>query len=360
MKRLVDNGILYVIGILPMFYHCGYMEAVVVSLVAFIMGLACLYVENRKIIMGILCGYVILCLCVPSFVCFLPLLLYHCFRYRIRWGLAAVLLVPWQIGRYELWLVAVLGVYVLLALLFAYNTGRLQEMERLLITQRDASMERDMLLREKNKRLLEKQDYEIYLATLKERNRIAREIHDNVGHLLTRSILQMGALGTIYKEEPLHTQLEGVNETLNQAMTSIRQSVHDLHEDAIDLKQAVGEAIKEMQEKYRVYFEYDMSRAVPRQIKYCFIAIIKEAMSNIARHSDADEIRIVLREHPGLYQMSVEDNGTAADSAAEPGIGLSNMRERVENLGGTLRIRREKGFQIFVSIQKKAEEEQCG
>ena len=60
------------------------------------------------------------------------------------------------------------------------------------------------MLQEKNKNLMEKQDYEIYLATLRERNRIAREIHDNVGHMPSRSILQMGALITIHKEEPLH------------------------------------------------------------------------------------------------------------------------------------------------------------
>ena len=46
------------------------------------------------------------------------------------------------------------------------------------------------MLTQKNKDLLEKQDYEIHVATLKERNRIAREIHDNVGHMLSRSLLQ--------------------------------------------------------------------------------------------------------------------------------------------------------------------------
>ena len=49
---------------------------------------------------------------------------------------------------------------------------------------RDDSKERNLLLHEKNRSLIEKQDYEIYTATLQERNRIAREIHDNVGHLL--------------------------------------------------------------------------------------------------------------------------------------------------------------------------------
>ncbi len=63
--------------------------------------------------------------------------------------------------------------------------------EKLRRIQDDSSEERTLLLSQKNKALQEKQDYEIYNATLKERNRIAREIHDNVGHVLSRSILMM-------------------------------------------------------------------------------------------------------------------------------------------------------------------------
>ncbi len=149
----------------------------------------------------------------------------------------------------------------------------------------------------KNKNLMEKQDYEIYLATLRERNRIAREIHDNVGHMLSRSILQMGALITIHKEEPLHGQLAGVGETLNQAMNSIRESVHDLHDESIDLRQSIAEATREMKEHYQLTVDYDMSPEIPRNVKYCFITAVKEAMSNIAKHSDADKISVILREH---------------------------------------------------------------
>ena len=53
---------------------------------------------------------------------------------------------------------------------------------------------------------MEKQDTEIYLATLKERNRIAREIHDNVGHMLSRSILMVGALKTVNQAENLKSR----------------------------------------------------------------------------------------------------------------------------------------------------------
>ena len=74
------------------------------------------------------------------------------------------------------------------------------------------------------------------MATLKERNRIARDIHDNVGHLLSRSILQIGAAIIINKNEELNLNLNLIKDTLNEAMNSIRNSVHDLHDDSIDLQ----------------------------------------------------------------------------------------------------------------------------
>ena len=66
---------------------------------------------------------------------------------------------------------------------------------------KDDSEERTLLLAEKNKALQEKQNYEIYAATLRERNRIAREIHDNVGHLLSRTILLTGAAKTVNRDK---------------------------------------------------------------------------------------------------------------------------------------------------------------
>lgn len=76
-----------------------------------------------------------------------------------------------------------------------------EKLTKMLINTRDNSKELTTQLVEKNKAMQRNQDYEIYLATLKERNRIAREIHDNVGHMLTRSILQLGALSVINKDE---------------------------------------------------------------------------------------------------------------------------------------------------------------
>lgn len=117
-----------------------------------------------------------------------------------------------------------------------------------------------------------------------ERNRIAREIHDNVGHVLSRSILLVG-------------------------------------------------------------------------VKYCFISIVKEALANVSRHSNATEVKITVREHPALFQLSMEDNGKEIEYNKQDieGIGLTNMQERVNGLKGNFRIAIEDGFRIFITVPKDCE-----
>lgn len=210
-----------------------------------------------------------------------------------------------------------------------------------------------------------KQDYEIYAATLRERNRIAREIHDNVGHVLSRSILMTAACKTINKNDSLDPLLGNLEESLNGAMNSIRSSVHDLHDDAINLEDAIKGLVKDFT-FCPVNLTYDMSRQIPREVKYSLISITKEGLSNVMRHSNADSVNILLREHPALYQLCIEDNGTPENGIPDMqtgsdsnkakntsgGMGLSNIRDRAKALGGTVQITQENGFRIFVTIPK--------
>lgn len=371
MERIVDKGVLLLMGV----WLVGYMDAagpvvaLLLGIIAAALGSAIVDWRYRSIYMA---GFCAGCLILPELIYFLPIIYYDCAKERRAWIVYVSALI-YGINYYNRGFFGVRELFLWLTLLLfavvlGMRTGRMEDLETDMIRLRDTSTELNMVLQEKNKNLMEKQDYEIYLATLRERNRIAREIHDNVGHMLSRSILQIGALTTIHKEEPLCEQLGSVNETLNHAMNSIRESVHDLHDDSIDLRQAIHDATREMRERYNVSIDYDMSAEVPRNVKYCFITIVKEAMSNIVKHSDADCISIMLREHPGFYQLMVEDNGgntnrasggmssvngAGNSSVAHEGIGLSNMRERVETLHGTFRIHREKGFQIFVSVPKE-------
>ena len=160
---------------------------------------------------------------------------------------------------------------------------------------------------------------------------------------------------TVYKEEPLYGQLQSVNSSLNEAMNNIRESVHDLHDESVDLKLSVVEVLKPLQEKYSIDFDYDMSEHVSRNIKYCFISIVKEATANIVKHSSATKIYILMREHPGFFQLAIEDNGNEKMDSKHAGIGLANMRDRVESLMGNITFSDENGFKIRVSISKTEE-----
>ncbi len=324
-------------------------------------------------IIPVLAGsYVIFGLCSLWFsdlLLFFPLLLYQTLSSGL-FLLAAAELPFWgflvfQINDFPavLCILGILG-FVLSLFLWLY-AGKYQALYQDFHQIRDDSEEHALLLSEKNKALLEKQDYEIYAATLRERNRIAREIHDNVGHVLSRSILMTAACKTINKDEALAPLLENLEASLNDAMNSIRSSVHDLHDDAVDLEDAIKGLVKDFT-FCPTALTYDMSRQVPREVKYSLISITKEGLSNVMRHSNADSVNILLREHPALYQLCIEDNGTSGNEIPDiqtesdsdkmnnisDGMGLSNIRDRVKSLGGTVQITQEKGFRIFVTIPK--------
>ena len=217
---------------------------------------------------------------------------------------------------------------------------------------RDNSIELQLALQNKNKALAENLDADIYLATLRERNRIAREIHDNVGHLLSRSILQIGAVSAINQSHEMEASLESVKETLDLAMTSIRQSVHDLHDDSIDLREAVGKMIEPV--PFQVELNYDVSGNIENNVKFCFLGVLKEGITNISKHSNATRTIITLKEHPAFYQLLIHDNGSVSSEKVGVGMGLENMKERVEALDGYFALTIDDGFKIFISIPKKS------
>ena len=243
------------------------------------------------------------------------------------------------------------------AVMLSYFTELLLGYQMKMHSMRDASMEHDMLMEQMNHQLIEKQNAQIYNATLKERNRIAREIHDNVGHMITRSILQVGAIGVINTDEKLKAPIADLKSTLDTAMDSMRKSVHDLYDESVDLRQALAK-LKPTDSAFAFSLEYDCEDDVPRDVKYAFIAIAKEAVNNAVKHSNGDEIRIIVREHPVFYQLEINDNGTSADERrlsgeTGDGIGIKNIKERVAAIGGTMRIKADDGFMIFVTLMKK-------
>lgn len=204
----------------------------------------------------------------------------------------------------------------------------------------------------------EHEEEKIYMATLEERNRIAREIHDNIGHMLTRVIVQMQALKIINTDENLAPQLDSVSDTLNEAMTAVRRSVHELHNESIDLSISINDIVKTVPDSFKVKVNTMLESAVPNDVKSAMIAIVKEAVTNIVKYSKGDRVRVDIIENNTFWKLSIEDNGknpkheySGGTIGEGEGIGLSNIFTRCNALGGRANISSdENGFKIVCNI----------
>ncbi len=369
-QELLDKGIVFACGFLSLYIIAADEAIVIASLLAIIITLLpnirfgvekcdITYLVEFFGILYILAGIKWL-VCFP----FYPLIAYDFFkkkRYIVIGGIFAILMYYLLIAQNlysdvksidkqkEIFIYTILLLLISLRLSFvSQKRGILTEKIKKM---RDDNQENENFLKERNKILLEQQNVEIRMATLKERNRIAREIHDNVGHMLTRAILQTGALKVLEKEEKLKEQLNDLQQTLNVAMNNIRNSVHDLHDDSINLEKAVKELIMAFP-KLDIDFEYEVENQIDKNIKYGFLAIIKEALTNTLKHSNGNKVRIEIVENPGFYKLVVTDNGTEIQENFVGGMGISSIQERVETLNGVLRISTDNGFRITITIFK--------
>ena len=382
MRKITDEGFLFLYGMGLLLTAETGIPAVIAALLACIYTCVNLAWSEKYLHYMTTIAFVAAGIVSKEMWMFLPVVLYNmlCFYSPVYIGAGGIIMAcmaPVVREGYGLEKEMFVVVGLAVTMLLHGRTRRLDELEQEYKRSRDDSRELTLMLEKKNQDLLEKQDTEVYLATLKERNRIAREIHDNVGHMLSRSILMVGALKAINQNETLKVPMEQLDQTLNEAMTNVRQSVHDLHDESVNLKEVMESLTAEFS-FCSVQLTYDMGYDIPKEIKYSFIAITKEALNNVMRHSNADEVKILVREHPWLYQLIIEDNGTAhgqiqpdghrEEHAAQEragksgnirktesnGIGIKNMKERIRMLCGNMQIQKENGFRIFITVPKQS------
>lgn len=238
----------------------------------------------------------------------------------------------------------------LVAILMAYMTFEIERLSKTNRNMRDDNFEQKSKLKEQNKVLMDTYDNEVHIAKLQERSRIARDIHDNIGHALSRALLQTGALQATNQDERLQPQLDNLQITLTDSMNSIRNSIHDLKDESIDLESSINGILQGS--KTKPHLSYDMTEPVPNAVKNCFLIVLKEAITNTNKHSNATKIDVTVAEHPALFQLLVVDNGTIPPDMEKPGIGLENIKERITELGGYLRTEYRGGFRIFITLPK--------
>ena len=253
--------------------------------------------------------------------------------------------------------ISVVGIYM------AIKSDRYEESSRMLIDKYDEARLASVNARRLSEETIKNADNEIYVARLKERNRIAREIHDNVGHMITRVIVQLQAIRIINKDEVVGEQLESVGQTLDLAMTGIRKSVHELHDDSIDLAIGVNEITKAISDRFEVSVKTFIESPADNNIKNAVLGIIKEAVTNISKYSKGDKVFVEVTENNTFWRVKIEDNGSnppreldlSDDSLSDgSGIGLKNIAARAGNLGGRASIiSGSDGFTVLATLPKE-------
>lgn len=321
-------------------------------------------------------AYVIAAVFVPPFVPFASLAFYDIARRARReriWPTLAIGIVfacalvadlrGGVLTTRTLLLTAILSVA---ATLLSLRTAQLEREQQRMRCTRDELQERALALEARNRDLADRQDYEVELATLAERARIAREIHDNVGHQLTRASLQAEALRVVHADEPgVAADFADVKRTVDEALQLVRASVHALNDNAVDLSVQLERIVEGARSDGGPQIELEvMAEHAPANVANCFAAVLREALSNTMRHACAHTVAVRCMEHPSFYQLIVTDDGAggvqASGYGAAEGMGLASMRERIEALGGTFTAGPRVGaggWRVFATVPKQQGDE---
>ena len=184
------------------------------------------------------------------------------------------------------------------------------------------------------------------LATVQERNRIARDIHDSLGHALTSLNIQMQTAVKLWEREPAQahcflTQAQSLGKT---AMQEVRKSISTLREDVKD-ERPLEARIETLVDDYRkgtgllICTNICRCGSVPESVAKTVYRIVQESLTNIFKYAEATEVHIQLKTTPDELDLSIEDNGKGFNPKQNSsGYGLKGMRERVRTVDGQFQL----------------------
>lgn len=188
-------------------------------------------------------------------------------------------------------------------------------------------------------------------------NWISREIHDNVGQVLSIIRMQLSHTGHDKTKEEMMRFMQEAGDVIERSINDLRNLSHLLCGEMVeklDLPEAIEKELTYIRSLYRLdcQFKYtgEMSTSAGEWNLLLF-RIIQEALNNIVTHAAATEIGISLLSKEDFLQMKIVDNGKGFDAGApHAGLGLISMRHRVELLQGRLNIRSTPGVGTCITI----------
>ena len=195
------------------------------------------------------------------------------------------------------------------------------------------------------------------MAQTQERNRLAREIHDTIGHVLTGIVTGLEACLLILdvKPELARTQIEAIQETARQGMKDVRSSVRALRPDALlrlQFNEAIEKMIDDMCRSTGILFEYiceDSLSNLAADEEDVIYRILQESITNSVRHGHPTRINIRIERYDKQILIRIEDNGVGCKELHR-GFGLTHMQERLNMLGGSMTVDGSGGFIVKATI----------
>ncbi|WP_175688701.1 PAS domain S-box protein [Burkholderia anthina] len=201
-----------------------------------------------------------------------------------------------------------------------------------------------------------------------EKTRIARELHDDLGQQLTAlkmdlSAVELGLAGVVAPNTGVREQLGGMHRLIDSTVASVRRIAADLRPvmlDDLGLVPAIEWLANDFTRRYRITVERDIApvdAAFTSTGATTLFRIVQEALTNVARHADATNVKLALKVEDGYCMLRIADNGHGApdhrhDVHDRPSFGLIGIRERAHMLDGTVTIdnRPGAGFTITVAL----------
>ena len=178
-----------------------------------------------------------------------------------------------------------------------------------------------------------------------ERTHLAQTLHDDLGQYLA-GIRAQACLLRLVADQPATVErtVRDLEHNCEHLQQGFRALVHDLYPvmlQHLSLAEAFGLLVDQWQMRQGIECQLRVGLQLPALTtsdKTHLYRLLQEALTNIARHADASQVRIRLQHRGGRLRLLVRDNGRGAQQPPQPGVGLYSMQERARSLGGELRV----------------------
>ncbi|WP_409347053.1 sensor histidine kinase [Paenibacillus sp. MBLB4367] len=221
----------------------------------------------------------------------------------------------------------------------------------------DENLKQYHLIREQNRALEQYSTQVEKLTLLEERNRLARELHDTVGHTFTSVIMGMDAVSYLMDSAPdkAKEKLEVLRNLTRKGLEEVRRSIHQIApvDDSHTLSQQLSQLAAEFSTHTGTQVKIKVSGDeidLPKQMHLTLIRCLQESLTNAKRHGEAVRVDVWIDFSPESVLLRIEDNGSGTEKLKE-GFGLTAMRERISSLNGTLQASSARGFGTTITCK---------